>query len=181
MSRVGAKPIVLPQGVEVDLAPGNKLAVKGPAGSLSQAFHPDMRILLTNGVLQVERPSDVREHKALHGLTRALIQNMVLGVTQGFRKELEITGVGYRAQQSGDKIVFQVGYSHPVEYQPPPGVRVTLDSPTRLAITGVDKQKVGQVAAEIRRIRKPDRYKGKGIRYAGEVVTLKPGKAVARK
>jgi large subunit ribosomal protein L6 len=140
-----------------------------------------MVITLADGVLRVGRPSEERRHKALHGLTRALLNNMVMGVTQGYERALELVGTGYRAQQAGKKVVLQVGYSHPVEVETPPGITITVQSPIRLVVSGCDKQQVGQMAAMIRAIKPPDHYKGKGVRYAGEVVHLKPGKAAARK
>lgn len=180
MSRVGKRPVPIPPGVEVRVEDG-QVTVKGPKGTLSLRLHPDMRVRVEDGVVRVERPTDSHLHKALHGTTRALINNMVVGVSQGYSRTLEVIGVGYRVQQQGDRLVFSVGYSHPVEFRPPPGVTVTVESANRLTVSGPDKQAVGQVAALIRAIRPPDPYKGKGIRYADEVLHLKPGKAAARK
>ena len=181
VGRVGSKPIPIARGVEITIAPGNEVSVKGPLGTLSQAFHPDMVISIEEDVLTVARPSDQRHHRALHGLTRALLYNMVVGVSEGYQRALELVGMGYRAQQDGQKVVLQVGYSHPVNVDPPAGITLTVESPIRISVSGCDKQQVGQVAADIRAVRKPDAYKGKGIRYAGEEVRLKPGKAAARK
>lgn len=181
VARVGNKPIPVPPAVQVTISPGNTVHVKGPRGELTHALHPEMLITLADGVLRVGRPSEERRHKALHGLTRALLNNMVMGVTQGYERALELVGTGYRAQQAGKKVVLQVGYSHPVEVETPPGITITVQSPIRLVVSGCDKQQVGQMAAIIRAIKPPDHYKGKGVRYAGEVVHLKPGKAAARK
>ncbi len=176
MSRIGRKPITLPQGVSVEVEPG-LVRVKGPKGSLEVAVDPEMKVVVEDGVVRVERPSDARRHRALHGLTRTLIANAVIGVTEGYTKELEIKGIGYRAKMSGNKLELSVGFSHPVIFEPPEGVKVEVPEPTRIRVSGIDKQQVGQVAANIRAIRPPDAYKGKGIRYVGEVVRLKPGKA----
>jgi large subunit ribosomal protein L6 len=176
MSRVGMKPISLPQGVEVDIS-GSEVAVKGPKGELSRAFHPDMIITLQDRTLIVSRPSDNRIHRSIHGLTRSLLANMVEGVTNGFQKGLELVGMGYRAQKSGDKLLLQVGYTHPVEVPAPPGISLTVEGNNRIIVSGIDKQLVSQVAAQIRMVKPPDSYVGKGIRYVGEVVRLKPGKA----
>ncbi len=176
MSRIGRKPITLPQGVSVEVEPG-LVRVKGPKGALEVAVDPEMKVVVEDGVVRVERPSDARRHRALHGLTRTLIANAVIGVTEGYTKELEIKGIGYRAKMSGNKLELSVGFSHPVIFEPPEGVKVEVPEPTRIRVSGIDKQQVGQVAANIRAIRPPDAYKGKGIRYVGEVVRLKPGKA----
>ncbi|MBI4337268.1 MAG: 50S ribosomal protein L6 [Chloroflexi bacterium] len=181
MSRIGQKPIPLPAGIEVTVEPGNRVTVKGPLGSEVAVFHPELSIKVVDGTARVARHSDERQYRALHGLTRALLNNMVLGVSQGFRRSLEIVGVGYRAQQAGNKVVLQVGFSHPVEYDPPPGIKLLVESATKVTVTGTNKQMVGQVAAELRRSRPPDPYKGKGVRYSGEVVHLRPGKAAGRK
>ena len=181
VARVGSKPITIASGVRVTIGDDNTVTVDGARGTLTQSFHRQIRILLEDGVVRVERPSDLRLHRALHGLTRALLSNMVVGVTDGFQKSLDLVGTGYRVQQSGESVVLQVGYSHPVEVQPPGGITLTAESPTRLLVSGCDKQLVGQVAANIRAVRPPDSYKGKGIRYTGEQVRLKPGKAAARK
>src|SRR5919106_1790065 len=176
MSRIGRMPIALPTGVEV-VQEGRTLRVKGPLGELERQIHPEMRVERKDGELRVLRPSDEPRHRALHGLTRTLVNNMVTGVTTGFTKGLEISGVGYRAQLQGEKLVLALGYSHPVEVTPPPGIRFIVESPTRLAVAGPDKELVGQTAAHIRSQRKPEPYKGKGIRYAGEQILRKAGKA----
>lgn len=175
MSRIGNKAISVPQSVRVSIE-GNSVSVKGPKGELSGSFHQDMALKLEDGVLTVARPSDDSNHRALHGLTRSLIANMVQGVSEGYKKDLELVGIGYRVQQAGEKIVLQVGYSHPVEIAPPPGISLAVGSPTRLTVEGIDKQLVGEVAANIRSVRPPEPYKGKGIRYSGEVVRRKAGK-----
>ena len=176
MSRIGKALIDIPQGVVVDIK-RNKVVVTGPKGELSRSFNADMKIKLDDNILMVSRPSDGRQHRSLHGLTRTLLANMVKGVNQGFEKELEIVGVGYKAEKSGDKLVLRIGYSHLVEMTPPAGVSIDIEGANRIKVKGIDKQAVGQMAAEIRAARPPDAYKGKGIRYAGEVVRLKPGKA----
>ncbi|MSQ41430.1 MAG: 50S ribosomal protein L6 [Dehalococcoidia bacterium] len=179
MSRIGRLPVTVPAGVTVTLD-GPRCTVKGPRGELSHAVHPDVRVSQADGALVVTRPSNAPEHRALHGLTRALLANMVMGVTDGFRRSLEIQGTGYRAQLQGEKLVLSVGFSHPVEMQPLAGAKFELESPTRLHITGIDKQVVGQQAALVRQVRPPEPYKGKGIRYQGEAVRRKAGKAKAR-
>lgn len=176
MSRIGRKPIAIPAGVEVSID-GTAVRVKGPKGELRQTFRTEMRIAQEDNQLRVERPSDAKSHRALHGLTRALLANMVQGVTEGFRKPLEIVGVGYRAEKRGDVLVLHVGYSHLVEYPQPEGITITTPSPTTVVVEGIDRQRVGQVAAEIRAYRPPEPYKGKGIRYQGEEVRRKAGKA----
>jgi large subunit ribosomal protein L6 len=176
MSRIGRMPITIPSGVEVS-QDGNHLTVKGPLGTLERTIHPEMRIEHADAQLNVIRPSDEPRHRALHGLTRTLVNNMVTGVTTGFTKNLEISGVGYRATLQGEKLVLALGYSHPVELVPPAGIRFVVETPTRLAVSGPDKELVGQVAADIRSRRKPEPYKGKGIRYAGEQILRKAGKA----
>ena len=176
MSRVGKMPIVIPDGVSVTIK-GNEVMAGGPKGELSRSFHPDMSISLSDNILSVSRPSDNRNHRSLHGLTRSLLANMVEGVSHGFQKDIELVGVGYRAQKSGDKLVLQVGYSHPVEIVPPPEVSVVVEGTNRISVLGIDKELVGEIAARIRRVRPPDAYKGKGIRYAGERIRLKPGKS----
>jgi len=175
MSRVGLLPISVPQGVEVQVK-GNKVTVKGNKGELHRRFSTDISIALKDGKLIVSRPSDSRVHRALHGLTRSLLANMVEGVSKGFERVLEISGVGYKAQKVGDKLVFQVGYSHPVEFSLPPNISVTVEGANRIHISGIDKETVGEVAARIRAIRLADHYKGKGIKFAGEKLRLKPGK-----
>jgi len=176
MSRIGKMPIPLPQGVEVDIK-GSEVTVRGPKGELSRSFDPAMSISVDDRTLIVSRPSNNRIHRSRHGLTRSLLSNMVVGVSQGFQKDLELVGVGYRAQKAGDKVTLEVGYSHPVEFISPAGVTVDVVAAQRLAVQGIDREVVGNVAAKIRAIRPPDHYKGKGIRYTGEVVRLKPGKS----
>ena len=176
MSRIGEMPIPVPQGVKVSIKE-NQVTVKGPKGELSRSFNPAMSISMSDGSVTVSRPSDDRLDRSLHGLTRSLLANMVEGVTKGFQKSLELVGIGYRAQMAGEKLVFQVGYSHPVEVSPPPGISFAVVGTSRINVDGIDKELVGDVAAKIRAIRPPDHYKGKGIRYAGEMVRLKPGKS----
>jgi large subunit ribosomal protein L6 len=168
-------PIPLPPGVTVNIEKG-RVTVTGPKGELSRPISPDMQIVQQDNTLIVSRPSDSKEHRSQHGLTRSLLANMVTGVSSGFDKYLEIVGVGYRAEKSGDKLVLRVGHSHPVEVSPIPGVTLAVEG-NRIKVSGIDKEAVGEMAARIRKIRPPDAYKGKGIRYAGEVVHLKPGKA----
>ncbi len=177
MSRIGRMPVVIPDGVNVDLE-GNHLRVKGPKGELEQSFRPEMLISINEGQVIVDRPSDEPQMRALHGLTRALISNMVVGVSEGFEKILQVEGVGYRPEMSGKDLVLQVGYSHPVQVPPPDGIEFEIEERARLIhVKGIDKQVVGQVAADIRKIRPPEPYKGKGIRYQGEYVRRKAGKA----
>ena len=176
MSRIGKQPIEIPSGVTVEVA-GDTVNVKGPGGALSQRVDPDMKVTVADGEVRVERPSDEREHRALHGLTRSLIANMVEGVTKGYEKRLEIQGVGYRAVLKGKDIELQVGFSHPVDFPAPEGIEFEVPAPNRITVKGIDKQLVGETAARIRRIRKPEPYKGKGIRYEGEYVRKKAGKA----
>jgi large subunit ribosomal protein L6 len=176
MSRIGRLPVPLPAGVEVKVA-GRTVEVKGPKGTLARDLHPEIEVAVAGGTVTVSRPSDQRHHRALHGLTRALIANMVRGVVDGYRVDMEIHGVGYRATKQGRQVTLQVGFSHPVEIAPPPGIEVEVPQPNRLSVTGTDREKVGQLAATIRAIRPPDTYKGKGIRYAGERPRLKAGKA----
>ncbi|MCD6555078.1 MAG: 50S ribosomal protein L6 [Chloroflexi bacterium] len=177
MSRIGRMPIPVPQGVQVNIE-GSRVVVRGPRGELARTFHPDMTVTLQGDQLVVTRPTDQRQHRALHGLTRALLANMVTGVTQGFRKVLQIEGVGYRAELQGNKLVLNVGFSHPVEFEPPAGITFQVEQRAKLiTVEGIDKELVGEVAARIRRVRPPEPYKGKGIRYQGEYVRRKPGKA----
>ncbi len=176
MSRIGRMPIPLPDGVEV-IQEGSHLRVTGPLGTLERTIHPEMKLEREDGTLRVVRPTDEPRHRALHGLTRTLVNNMVTGVATGFTKNLEINGVGYRAQLQGTKLVLALGYSHPVEVDPPAGIEFRVDTPTRLAVFGADKELVGQIAAYIRSQRKPEPYKGKGIKYAGEQILRKAGKA----
>ena len=176
MSRIGKLPISVPGGVTITVDDGNTVTVKGPKGTLTEKISPDMMIEQDNGVLHVKRPSDDKQHRALHGLTRSLIHNMVVGVTEGFAKNLEIEGVGYRAQLQGSKLVLNMGYSHPVEFEAPEGISFEVPAPNRITLKGISKQQVGQMAADIRAVREPEPYKGKGIRYAGEYVRRKEGK-----
>ena len=175
MSRIGRKPVVIPAGVEVTLD-GNTVTVKGPKGTLTRTFHNRMNIAVENNEIVVTRPSDDKEDRSLHGLTRTLISNMVEGVTTGFKKELEINGVGYRGQKQGNKLILSLGYSHPVEMEDPEGITVEMDGQNKIIIKGIDKEKVGQYAAEIRTKRAPEPYKGKGIKYEDEVIRRKVGK-----
>ena len=178
MSRIGRMPIPIPPGVVVDIGKGNRVAVRGPKGELTRTFSPDMTIGVRDQQIVVTRSTDQRQHRALHGLTRALLANMVTGVSEGYRKELRIVGVGYRAVQQGEKMVLSLGFSHPVEVQPPEGITLTVARDGRsFTVEGIDKELVGKVAAEIRALRKPEPYKGKGIRYANEHVRRKAGKA----
>ncbi|MGL5574798.1 MAG: 50S ribosomal protein L6 [Sarcina sp.] len=176
MSRIGRLPIAIPAGVTVTVTPENVVTVKGPKGELTEAMSTEMKIVVENNEVVVTRPSENKTHRSLHGLTRALINNMVIGVNEGFSKTLELNGVGYRAQLQGKKVVMNLGFSHPVEVEPVEGVEIKVDGTTKLIISGCDKQKVGAVAANIRKWRKPEPYKGKGIKYAGEVIRRKEGK-----
>ncbi|MGX5633662.1 50S ribosomal protein L6 [Bacillus thuringiensis] len=176
MSRIGKKILEIPAGVTITIAEDNTVTVKGPKGELTRKFNADMSIKIEENTLTVERPSEQKEHRALHGTTRALIGNMVEGVTAGFARGLELVGVGYRAQKQGDKLVLSVGYSHPVEMTPEAGLEVEVPAPTKIVIKGIDKQRVGEFAANIRAVRAPEPYKGKGVRYEGEVVRRKEGK-----
>jgi large subunit ribosomal protein L6 len=183
MSRIGRAPIVVPPKVQISWNEDNLVTVKGPKGELSYQIDPALALKLEDGQLSIARPSDSKEHKAKHGLYRTLVNNMVVGVTNGFTKQLEIHGVGYRAAKVGNNLVIQVGYSHPVEVQPPAGITLSVDGvdaatkATKVSVSGIDKQLVGEVAAGIHHIRKPEPYKGKGIRYAGEKIRRKAGKA----
>ncbi|HEX7735577.1 MAG TPA: 50S ribosomal protein L6 [Ktedonobacteraceae bacterium] len=183
MSRIGRAPIPVPPKVQVTWTDGNFVTVKGPKGELSHQVDPELTLALDNGNLTVTRPSDSKEHKSKHGLYRSLVNNMVVGVTTGYTKQLEIHGVGYRANKVGENLVILVGYSHPVEVQPPAGVTLSVDGvdqatkATRISVSGIDKHLVGQTAASIRQLRKPEPYKGKGIRYTGEAIRRKAGKA----
>jgi len=176
MSRIGKMPIPIPDPVEVRVQ-GTTVTVKGPKGELRRQVDADMQLEIREGQLLISRPSDRPRHRALHGLTRALVANMVTGVSQGFSKTLELQGVGYRAQMQGQDLVLSVGYSHPVQIAPPPGIQFAVEGTSRVVVTGIDKELVGQVAADVRKIRPPEPYKGKGIRYAGEYVRRKAGKA----
>ena len=176
MSRIGRLPITVPAGVDVTID-GRTVTVKGPKGSLTRELHPDMTVAREDDRLVVTRPTEQKTHKQLHGLTRTLVKNMVVGVTDGYRKSLEITGVGYRAAKVGEKLQLNLGYSHPIEIAPPTGISFEVENPTHLAVLGIDKELVGQVAAQVRSTRKPEPYKGKGVRYAGEYIRRKAGKA----
>ena len=176
MSRIGRMPIAIPAGVTVDIAENNKETVKGPKGTLERELAPEMELKMEDGHVVVTRPNDLKRMKALHGLTRTLIHNRVVGVTDGYSKVLEINGVGYRAQKQGNKLILSLGYSHPVEMIDPEGLTTTLEGQNKITVSGIDKEKVGQYAAEIRDKRRPEPYKGKGIKYADEVIRRKVGK-----
>jgi len=176
MSRIGKHPVPIPGGVTVTLA-GSALSVKGPKGELQRTFHPDMVLTHENGQITVTRPSDESRHKALHGLTRTLVANMVEGVTKGFVRQLEITGVGYKAEVKPYGLLMSLGYSHTIQVKAPAGVKLTAPVPTQVVVEGADKEIVGRIASEIRKLRKPEPYKGKGVRYAGEIIRRKAGKA----
>ena len=176
MSRIGRQPVVLPDTVSVTIAEENLVQVQGPRGTLTRRLHPRMAIRREDGSLVVERPSDARQDRALHGLTRTLLANMVTGVSRGFEKRLEVNGTGYRAQPTGSGITLQVGFSHPVEFPAPPGITLTVEGTNRIVVAGADKELVGETAARIRRVRPPEPYKGKGIKYADEVIRRKAGK-----
>ena len=176
MSRIGRSPVKIPSGVQVTID-GATVVVKGPKGELTRTFRPEITVRQEAGQITVHRPSDAPSVRALHGLTRALLNNMVLGVSTGFEKSLQVEGVGYRAEKNGKDLVLNVGYSHPVRFEPPAGISFEVENPTRLAVLGIDKELVGHVAARIRATRKPEPYKGKGVRYSGEVVRRKAGKA----
>jgi large subunit ribosomal protein L6 len=175
MSRIGKKPIEIPSGVTVTVN-GNTVTVKGPKGQLSRSFNQDIEIKVEGNVITVARPSDAKEHRALHGTTRAILSNMVEGVSKGFERSLELIGVGYRAQKQGKKLVLNVGYSHPVEIEPEEGLEIEVPANTKVVVKGIDKERVGALAANIRQVRPPEPYKGKGIRYEGEYVRRKEGK-----
>ena len=181
MSRIGKMPVAVPAGVEVTIADGNLVTVKGPKGTLTQQLEPSMTIRQEGAELLVSRPNDEKENRALHGLTRALLHNMVVGVTEGYKKSLEINGVGYRAAKEGNKLILTIGYSHPVEVSEIPGITIEVPQPNQIVISGCDKQMVGQFAAEVREKRPPEPYKGKGIKYAHEVIRRKVGKTGAKK
>jgi len=181
MSRIGRMPINIPNGVEVKIDEGNVVTVKGPKGQLTKEFDPNLEIKIEDNQIKVERTKDTPYMKAIHGTTRALINNMVKGVSEGFTVELEIYGVGYRANMKGKTLELQLGYSHPVIYEPPEDIQITVEGQNIIKVFGIDKEKVGQVAATIRDFRRPDPYKGKGVRYKGEELKLKPGKSVGKK
>lgn len=176
MSRIGKLPITIPAGVTITVSDENTVTVKGPKGTLSEKISKDITVSIEDGVLTVARPSDVKEHRALHGLSRSLINNMVVGVTAGYTKTLEIVGTGYKAQMQGKNLVLNLGYSHPVEMIPREGIEFEVPAPTKVIVKGINKQVVGQTAAEVRAVRKPEPYKGKGVRYEGEYVRRKEGK-----
>lgn len=176
MSRIGKLPINIPGGVTITVGDDNTVVVKGPKGVLSEKISPKMELSMEDGVLTVKRPNDLKENRALHGLSRTLINNMVVGVTTGYSKTLEIVGVGYRAQKQGNKLVLNLGYSHPVEFEEPQGITFDVPTPNKVVVSGINKQQVGQMAADIRIKRAPEPYKGKGIRYEGEYVRRKEGK-----
>ncbi|NLK44726.1 MAG: 50S ribosomal protein L6 [Tissierellia bacterium] len=176
MSRIGLKPITIPSGVDIKINDNNLVEVKGPKGQLKEQLSPEMIITIEDGVLTVARPSENKKHRSLHGLTRTLIENMIIGVTEGYSKTLEIEGTGYRAAKQGKKLVLTLGYSHPIEMEDPEGIEVEVPQANRIIVKGIDKQKVGNYAANIRSFREPEPYKGKGIRYQGEIVRRKVGK-----
>ncbi|NOV00540.1 50S ribosomal protein L6 [Paenibacillus planticolens] len=180
MSRIGRKPITIPSGVNVTLE-DTQITVKGPKGSLSRELHKDMKVSVLENEISVERPSDNKLHRALHGTTRSVVANMVSGVTEGFAKSLDLVGVGYRANKSGDKLVLNVGYSHPVEITPESGIEFEVPSNTKIIVRGIDKERVGAMAAKVRSVREPEPYKGKGIKYEGERILRKEGKAGKKK
>ena len=181
MSRIGRMPITVPAGVEVNVAAGNLVTVKGPKGSLTQQLHPAMMIELNGAEINVKRPSDAKEHRSLHGLTRTLLNNMIVGVNEGYKKELDINGVGYRANKDGNKLVMNLGFSHDVIVPEIDGITIEVPNPNKVIVLGCDKQKVGQFAAEIREYRRPEPYKGKGIKYVDEVIRRKAGKTGGKK
>ena len=181
MSRIGRAPITVPAGVEIKVEDNNVVTVKGPKGTLTQQFNPNMAIAVEDGVLHVTRPNDAKENRALHGLTRTLIHNMVVGVTEGFKKELDVNGVGYRVAKEGTNLVMNLGYSHQVIVPEIPGITIEVPGPNKIIIHGCDKQAVGQFAAEVREKRPPEPYKGKGIKYTDEVIRRKVGKTGAKK
>jgi large subunit ribosomal protein L6 len=180
MSRIGKKPVTVPKGVTMELQQGNTVAVKGPKGELRRTLHPEMTLALNDGTFTVARPSDEPRHKALHGLSRTLVQNMIDGVTKGFTKTLEIQGVGYKAEAKPYGVNLIVGFSHPVKYEAPTGIKISVENNTVVKIEGADKEIVGQVASELRNVRPPEPYKGKGVRYQGEQVRRKAGKTGAK-
>ena len=181
MSRIGRKPISIPDKVKISVDKANIVTVEGPKGKLTLQVSPRIKIIVEDSTVRVERPTDLKMDRAMHGLYRSLINNMIIGVTQGYKKELEMVGVGYKAQLKGKELVLDVGFSHPVSYHIPDGISIQTPKPTQIVIEGIDKQQVGQVAAEIRKVRPPEPYKGKGIRYAGERIRRKAGKAAGKK
>ena len=181
MSRIGRAPIAVPAGVEVSIADNNVVTVKGPKGTLVEQFHPNMTITLADGVVTVTRPNDLKENRSLHGLTRTLIHNMIVGVTEGYKKSLDVNGVGYRVALEGGKLVMNLGFSHQVIMEAPEGITIEVPNQNQIVIAGYDKQLVGQFAAEVREKRPPEPYKGKGIKYSDEVIRRKVGKTGAKK
>ena len=181
MSRIGRAPITVPAGVEISIADNNVVTVKGAKGTLTQQFNANMAIVMENGVVTVSRPNDLKENRALHGLTRTLINNMIVGVTEGFKKELDVNGVGYRVAKEGTKLVMNLGFSHQVIMEEKDGITIEVPGPNKIIISGADKQKVGQFAAEVREKRPPEPYKGKGIKYVDEVIRRKAGKTGGKK
>jgi large subunit ribosomal protein L6 len=179
VSRIGKKPIVVPKGVTVNLS-GNVVKVKGPKGELQKTIHQNIKVELKDSEIEFTRSNDLKTNRALHGLSRALVQNMILGVTQEFKKTLDIVGVGYRAEMKGSNLLLNIGYSHPIYFIPPAGIKLESPVPTQIIISGIDKQLVGQVAAKIRSIRKPEPYKGKGIKYSDEHIARKAGKTAGK-
>ncbi|MCS7052597.1 MAG: 50S ribosomal protein L6 [Ignavibacterium sp.] len=179
MSRIGKKPIIIPQGVNITLN-GNNLKVKGPNGELEMSIHPNISVNVKDNLIEVTRPDDLKQNRSLHGLTRALIQNMIKGVTEGYKKVLDIVGVGYKAELKGNNLLLSMGYSHPIYFIPPAGIKLETPTPTQIVVSGIDKQLVGLVAAKIRSFRKPEPYKGKGIRYSTEVIRTKAGKTAGK-
>ena len=181
MSRIGKKPVMIPAGVTVEIAAGNNVTVKGPKGTLTYAFHPDMILKMDGNVVTVERPDEEHLHKSLHGLSRTLLNNMVEGVSKGYSKELEVNGTGYRAEKKGNQLVMRLGFSHEVFVDEIPGITIEVPGPNQIIIHGIDKQVVGQFAAEVRSKRPPEPYKGKGIKYTTEVIRRKAGKTGGKK
>jgi large subunit ribosomal protein L6 len=179
VSRIGKKIIDIPKGVSVTLE-GGIVKVKGPKGELQRVIHPNMKVEMKDNQIEVKRPDDFKENRALHGLTRALIQNMILGVNEEYKKSLEIVGVGYKVELKGENLLLNMGYSHPIYFMPPTGIKIVAPTPTQIVISGIDKQLVGQVAAKIRSIREPEPYKGKGIKYSGEHILRKAGKTAGK-
>lgn len=179
MSRIGKKPIIIPQGVNITLS-GNNLKVKGPNGELEMSIHPNISVNIKDNLIEVTRPDDLKQNRSLHGLTRALIQNMIKGVTEGYKKVLDIVGVGYKAELKGNNLLLSMGYSHPIYFMPPAGIKLETPTPTQIVVSGIDKQLVGLVAAKIRSFRKPEPYKGKGIRYSTEIIRTKAGKTAGK-